>query len=149
MGKESTTAVRYVLDGRASCVTEARHRVRAFLDAVDPLVDPRMIDQAELVTSELVSNAVQHAPGPCTLVLTDDGRRLRIAVTDSSVQPPVEPTTDPNDGLGGAGLRLVRAIAGDVEVHIHPAGKTIAVTLVRGSLSRTSPPRPLRARDPW
>jgi anti-sigma regulatory factor (Ser/Thr protein kinase) len=134
MGKETTASVRYDLDGRASCVAEARRRVHAFLDTVDPPADPGEIDHAELITSELVSNAVQHAPGPTTLRLSTDGEELRIAVTDSSVRPPVEREAGVvGDGHGGAGLRLVRAIAGDVEVRIHQAGKTVSVTLARGS----------------
>jgi anti-sigma regulatory factor (Ser/Thr protein kinase) len=149
MGKETTASVRYDLDGRASCVAEARRRVRAFLEAVDPPAGPSEISHAELITSELVSNAVQHAPGPAILWLSADGEHVRIAVTDSSVQPPVErPAGVVGDGHGGAGLRLVRALAGDVEVHIHPAGKTVSVNLARGSPSQTSPPRPPPARDP-
>lgn len=150
MGKETTASVRYNLDGHASCVAEARRQVHAFLNTVDPPADPDRISQAELITSELVSNAVQHAPGPSTLWLSADGERFRIAVTDSSVRPPVEREPDVvGDGHGGAGLRLIRAIAGDIEVHLHPAGKTVSITLARGSPSPTPPPRPPRARDPW
>lgn len=129
MDVEPTRMVRYVLDGHVSCVAEARRRVRAFLARVDPFADPAAVDSAQLAASELVANAVQHAPGPCTLELSDDGRRLRIGVIDSSTKPPADRDTDVYAGQGGVGLRLLRALAGDIEVHIHPAGKTVSVTI--------------------
>jgi anti-sigma regulatory factor (Ser/Thr protein kinase) len=128
MDVEPSGTVRYVLDGHVSCVAEARHHVRAFL-ALDPLVDPAAIDIAQLAASELVANAVQHAPGPCTLELSDDGPRLYIGVSDSSTKPPADRDTDVYAGHGGAGLRLLRALAGDVEVDIRATGKTVSVTI--------------------
>ena len=131
MDVEPTRIVRYVLDGHVSCVAEARQHVRAFLAGVDPFVDRAAVDSAQLAASELVANAVQHAPGPCTLELSDDGRRLYVGVADSSTKPPADRDTDVYAGHGGAGLRLLRALAGDVEVHIHPTGKTVSVMIDR------------------
>jgi anti-sigma regulatory factor (Ser/Thr protein kinase) len=133
MDRQPTAMVRYILDGRPECIAEARRALRAFLDRADPPFDPCTVDHAELATSELISNAVQHAPGPCALQLTDDGRHLRIEVDDSSVEAPVERDVDLSQGEGGAGLRLLRALAGHVEAHIHqPVGKTVSVVFTRG-----------------
>ncbi len=129
MEVEPAGTVRYVLDGHVSCVAEARVHVRAFLASVGPPVDPATVDSAQLAASELVANAVQHAPGQCTLLLNDDGRCLHIGVSDSSTEPPAVRDVDVYAGHGGAGLRLLRALAGDVEVWIHGAGKTVSVAI--------------------
>jgi anti-sigma regulatory factor (Ser/Thr protein kinase) len=131
MDREPTATVRYILDGRPECVAEARRHLRAFLGTVRPPFDERTADYAELATSELISNAVQHAPGPCALRLSADGRYLRIEVDDHSPQPPVERDIDLSDGHGGAGLRLLRAVSEKIEVRVHRLGKTVAVTLSR------------------
>lgn len=131
-----TRAVRYFLDGHVSCVAEARRHVRAFLATGDAPADQQEVETVELAASELVSNAVRHAPGPCMLRLSDDGRWLRIEVSDSSLTPPVERDTDLRDGQGGAGLRLLKALAGDVEVSLDPAGKTVSVAMDRSTYSK-------------
>jgi len=131
MDRKPTATVRYILDGRPECVAEARRHLRAFLASIRPPFDERTADYAELATSELISNVVQHAPGPCALRLSADQRHLRIEVDDHSPQPPVERGIDLNDGHGGAGLRLLRAVSEKLEVRVHRLGKTVAVTLNR------------------
>lgn len=126
-----TRAARYFLDGHVSCVAEARSRVRAFLAGASPPAEQPEVEAAELAASELVSNAVLHAPGPCVLHLSDDGRHVRIEVSDSSGRLPVERDTDLREGEGGAGLRLLKALASKVEVAVHPTGKTVSVTMDR------------------
>ena len=69
-------------------------------------------DDAALVASELVSNAVRHAHPPIELEVTTAPTGVRIAVT--ALHLPGEPTPAERtqaDGTGGAGLRLVRACA--------------------------------------
>lgn len=131
MDREPTTTVRYILDGRPECVAEARRRLRAFLDTAEPPFDSRTAEHATLAISELVSNAVQHAPGPCALRLSADRRYLRIEVDDHSARPPAEREGELGDGRGGTGLRLLRAITDKIEVRVHRLGKTVAVTLSR------------------
>lgn len=103
MDEQPVRTVRYVLDGHVACVAEARHHVRAFLAAVDPLADRATVDGAQLAASELVANAIQHAHGPCTLELSDNGHRLYIGVSDSSTKPPADRDIDVYAGHGGAG----------------------------------------------
>src|SRR3954454_21616182 len=43
-----------------------------------------LVDSAEVVANELVSNAVQHASGESVLVMSHDGRGLTIGVQDRS-----------------------------------------------------------------
>ena len=69
-------------------------------------------DDAQLVVSELVSNAVIHAPGPDSyrLELTQLGGSVRLSVADGSPRAPVMRTDD--DGRpGGKGLRIIEALS--------------------------------------
>jgi anti-sigma regulatory factor (Ser/Thr protein kinase) len=121
----------HVLDGRVSCIAEARQWVDVFLAAALPAVGGRMVTDAQLAVSELVTNAVQHAPGPCVLQLSDDGRCVEVAVSDSSARPPVDRRAGFREGTGGAGLMMLRRLADAVEVHLRPNGKTVSVLLDR------------------
>jgi anti-sigma regulatory factor (Ser/Thr protein kinase) len=122
---------RHVLDGRVSCIAEARRCVDVFLAAAVPTVNGTMVTDAQLVASELVTNAVEHAPGPCVLQLSDDGRCVEVAVSDSSVQPPVDRRAGLREGTGGAGLMMLRRLGNALVVRLRPDGKTISVTLNR------------------
>ncbi|MDO0914048.1 ATP-binding protein [Streptomyces sp. DT2A-34] len=79
-----------------------------------------LADDAELIVSELVTNAVRHArppaatrdePGRCRLTLEHpEPDRLRVWVTDTSSRPVVR--REPGDGEeGGRGLNMVDALA--------------------------------------
>jgi anti-sigma regulatory factor (Ser/Thr protein kinase) len=122
---------RRVLDGRVSSIAEARRCVDVFLAAAVPAVNRGMVTDAQLAASELVSNAVQHAPGPCVLQLSDDGRCVEIAVSDCSAQPPVDRRAGLREGTGGAGLMMLRRLGDALVVRLRPDGKTVSVTLNR------------------
>lgn len=80
-------------------------------DHVAALVGERA-DDAALVVSELVGNAIRHAHPPVELQLSMSSTHLRIEVTAS--HHPGDPTPVERavlDATGGAGLRLVRASA--------------------------------------
>jgi anti-sigma regulatory factor (Ser/Thr protein kinase) len=71
-----------------------------------------LVDVAELLAAELVSNAVRHTKGPAALrVRWSPPGTLRIAAWDADPEPPEPPV--PLEGLGdqeeGRGLALVRA----------------------------------------
>jgi anti-sigma regulatory factor (Ser/Thr protein kinase) len=69
-----------------------------------------IVDDAVLVTDELVTNAHRHgeAPRTCRLSLIDHGRCLRIEVDDTSSR---EPRIRTPDHTGGRGLILVDRLA--------------------------------------
>jgi anti-sigma regulatory factor (Ser/Thr protein kinase) len=120
---------RHALRGHVADVAAARRLVEAFVADCDPPADPLVVRDALLAVSELVTNAVRHAPGPCTLSLCDDGRRLTIAVSDTSPRMPRERDVDVREGVGGLGLRLLQALCERVETQIEAPGKTVSVTL--------------------
>jgi len=115
---------------RAGCASSAPADARAFVARTGQsweLPEP-VIEAAQLATSELVSNSVEHALSgvQVTLALADD--QLRIAVRDHSKSPPVRriPNTS---GARGRGIALVEAVAQEWGVLPHPDGKTVWLVL--------------------
>ncbi|MGW2958117.1 ATP-binding protein [Streptomyces sp. NPDC001220] len=90
-------------------VTVSRHTLRLVLTAHGLT---RFLDVAELLATELVSNAVRHTKGPAALrVRWSPPGTLRIGAWDADPEPPEPPV--PLAGLAeseeGRGLALVRA----------------------------------------
>ncbi|MEU6671349.1 ATP-binding protein [Streptomyces sp. NPDC046727] len=113
-----------------SGIAEARDAVAALLARARPAPGRRPVQDAQLVVSELVTNAAQHAPGPCALrlELLPGAMALRVSVTDTSRQPPRRRPHDPRR-IGGHGLHLVAMLARDLEVTRLPHGKRVTVTV--------------------
>lgn len=84
------------------------------------------VADAELLTSEIVSNAVDHAGGEHSLVLElahSDGW-LRVSLADgSAVHPMIREINNPTPG--GLGMRMVDAIADRWGVEDHHGGKRV------------------------
>jgi len=71
-----------------------------------------LCSDAELVVSELITNAITHAPGPAShqLQIVHRATGVRLTVSDGSLSPPSIRT--PDDGRpGGRGLRIVETLA--------------------------------------
>jgi anti-sigma regulatory factor (Ser/Thr protein kinase) len=112
MPETDPTACEYSLcipnDLRA--VTISRRTLRLIL-TMHGLI--RHVDTAELLATELVSNAVRHTKGPAALRVRWSAGVLRIGAWDADPQPP-EPPRPPDELLDledGRGLVLVRACA--------------------------------------
>lgn len=69
-----------------------------------------VLDDAELVVTELVANAVRYGRPPLTLQISREGSALRIAVADSDIEHPPAPRDAGEFDTGGRGLRLVEAL---------------------------------------
>jgi anti-sigma regulatory factor (Ser/Thr protein kinase) len=84
---------------------------------------------AELLSNELVSNAVEHAHSTSRLTVTCTGSVLRISVRD--YRRARIPRTRPIDvdAFSGRGLHLVAALSQSGGVLPHADGKTIWVKL--------------------
>ncbi|MEU6405854.1 ATP-binding protein [Streptomyces sp. NPDC046985] len=118
----------------AISAAETRAAVAAFLVRVretgGALVSDRVIQDAQLVVSELITNVVRHAPGACGLsveVRPDQGRLL-IGVWDAS---PLPPRPRPRDAhrIGGHGLEIVGALSDVMTVTNRHPGKEISVRM--------------------
>lgn len=97
---------RWQLPQEPASIGRARHAVRSAATAWG-IADPA---PAELVVSELMSNAVVHGRGRIGLQLHDTGDGLRIEVFDANPAPPI--TREANPGrVGGFGMHIVDRLA--------------------------------------
>ncbi|MEU2427734.1 ATP-binding protein [Streptomyces sp. NPDC007851] len=106
-------------------IAAARHWVRDCVEGFGgPLRRPQMIQTAELLVSELITNAIRHGSGPPLIRLTWNGRWLRIAVSDAGDRWPRKRATSSTEP-GGFGMQLLELLAGRWGVtRCHP-GKTV------------------------
>ncbi|MFF7566255.1 ATP-binding protein [Streptomyces pseudovenezuelae] len=111
---------------------EARRDVRAVLAHAPhgdrPTVPASRLMDAELVVSELITNALRHAPGPCALTLRLTGTELTISLYDTSPDAPVVQPPD-RRRVGGHGLYLVHSVSDRVVVTPRGSGKEITAHL--------------------
>jgi anti-sigma regulatory factor (Ser/Thr protein kinase) len=106
---------------------QARRQVQALIRAWDVPVDP---DVAALLTSELVTNAIRHEPGPTiTVAITCSSAELRVDVHDTSRRLPVLADV-PADAEAGRGLMLVLTLSADWGIYRDQAGKAVYFTLL-------------------
>ncbi|MDX3854213.1 ATP-binding protein [Streptomyces sp. AK02-01A] len=120
-----------LLAGQAEPLAVARERVRDLLADVVSCVD-----DAVLVTSELVGNAVRHtAAGPDRLTIEIDAHHVVVSVHDSEddrggVRPPALSDRDPL-AESGRGLRLVEMLTRRWYVEATATGKAVVAVLPR------------------
>ncbi|NBE55859.1 ATP-binding protein [Streptomyces sp. YC537] len=86
---------------------------------------PGSSDVAELLTSEIVTNALVHTDDDAVLTATVRGHRLRVEVRDSVAHGPRPRVPDADDGTGGRGLFLVQALADTWGVRALGVGKVV------------------------
>lgn len=134
-----------LLRAHPSSVATARKMVR------DALIEARredLVDAAQLLVSELVTNALVHAGTPVDLHASvgDDG--LRVEVTDGSTQAPAPRHYAATAGTG-RGLRLLQQLVDRWGTLPHPDGKTVWFELSSGDrldeIAAASEPQPLEA----
>lgn len=104
---------------------------RQVVAAVLPMWDlDYLCADAQLIVSELVTNAYQHAPGSNSfeLELVGSSARLRIALADSSAVRPVIAELDETRPTG-RGMRIVAALATEWGAEDHHGGKRVWVNL--------------------
>lgn len=117
--------IRLAADPRA--VAEARRQLRATIAVWDVPVD---CETAELLVSELVTNAVTHDGASAVIMAVRVARgRLRIDVHDSSAELPAPQDDPPLDAEGGRGLLLVDTLADEWGYYRTPGGKAVYFSL--------------------
>ncbi|MGV9632091.1 ATP-binding protein [Streptomyces sp. NPDC003487] len=82
-------------------------------------------DVAELLTSELVTNALVHTDREAVLTATIWPRGLRVEVRDFTGRRPRLCVPDADDGTHGRGLMLVQSLADAWGVRAHGVGKSV------------------------
>jgi anti-sigma regulatory factor (Ser/Thr protein kinase) len=119
-----STSSRVVVSSHATAFVEARRFVR---ESVGP-VPRRIVDDAILLTSELVTNAVRHAghddQDEIEVTVSVDARVLRITVRDRG--PGFDPeAVIPRSDEGGWGLDLLRRLSSRWSVDRGSAGTDV------------------------
>ena len=105
-----------------------------------------LVDDAQLVVSELASNAVLHSGSEVRVTLRSDGKCwVRIELRDDNPRPPV-PVAFSYDATSGRGLSMVDAVSTSWGVGRHGGGKTVWAELAIGDAG-VSDPDCLEAHD--
>jgi anti-sigma regulatory factor (Ser/Thr protein kinase) len=120
---------RTVLPAELSSVRSARRFVAEWCAAAGLTAD--RCDDALLLASELVTNAVLHGRSEVVVEVETSGRRVRVIVADENSRRPQPVPEDPN-ALDGRGLALVDAVAVRWGVDERPLGKAVWFELERG-----------------
>ena len=85
---------------------------RAYLRRQAHLLHPPTLDDALILTSELVTNAIRHGRPAVTLAIQLEPSALTVVVTDTGPErPPLVPLTPHPDSPTGRGLVIVDAFA--------------------------------------
>ncbi|MEU9245519.1 ATP-binding protein [Streptomyces shenzhenensis] len=110
--------------GRADlrAVPEARRELRELLRHWGR---PGRSEIAELLTSELVTNALVHTDREAVLTAVVEPSQLRVEVRDFVGRKPRVRAPDTGDGTHGRGLVLVDAFADAWGVQAHEVGKSV------------------------
>jgi signal transduction histidine kinase len=122
------------LDGADGCIAEARDRTWRFLSRARSRsrqgvpVSARTLDLAQLVVSELVTNALKYAPGPVLLQLRVVDDMAEIDVWDTDPALPLARAADAGR-VGQHGLEIVMAVVQGFEARREPLGKRITARL--------------------
>jgi anti-sigma regulatory factor (Ser/Thr protein kinase) len=117
------------LSSDSATIPFVRHQVVDHLRARGWSTD--RVDEAALLTTELTTNAVEHAPGEYRVVLDLTDQRLRIEVEDSSITAPVLQRAPSADNLHGRGMLFLEVIASQWGVAARAAGKSVWFELAR------------------
>ncbi len=111
------------LEPSGAAPAQARRVVRQLLL---PLVPADVTDTAELLVSELVTNAVTHGTGMVTISIDCADHALSVTVSDDE---PAEPLLQPERlmALGGRGLRMIESLASSwgVKPRVGSPGKDV------------------------
>lgn len=95
--------------------TDAARRARAHVRHLEAELGPERTEDATLLISELVTNAVKYGPeeGEIRVIITREGMSMRFTVHDPGAGPLPEmrPSDSPPCQGGGHGLRLVDKVA--------------------------------------
>lgn len=112
-------------------VPEARRALRELLRHWGR---PGKAETAELLTSELVTNALIHTDHDAILTATVGSRGLRVEVRDFVGRRPRPRTPDADADTHGRGLILVQSLADAWGVRAHGVGKSVWFELDGGAV---------------
>jgi anti-sigma regulatory factor (Ser/Thr protein kinase) len=120
---------------------ESVGRSRAIVRDVGAGLPGDVLDDAELLVSELVSNAVRHGGSGIRIRVHHDGAMLTVCVYDEGAGLPAMGVEAPDPAAAsGRGLRMVEQLSRrwGVEVNQHGPGKAVWFQLAEAALAARS-----------
>ncbi|MEU6770624.1 ATP-binding protein [Streptomyces sp. NPDC046759] len=135
--RDSAAPLRYgaTWSSEGTSIAYTRQAVRTLLVHAGHPSDDQTGQDAQIVVSELVTNALRHAPGPGRLLLELDSESglLRITVRDCSARPPRLLVPDPSR-IGGHGMHLITRLCERFHtVRLDDGKEVIAELSLRGN----------------
>lgn len=124
----STALARLALTSSTGAPGAARRFVRARLGPSHGDAAGDAVDVAELLVTEVVTNAVVHGAPPLVLELECDDVRVRVRVDDASSSLPA-PRRASDEDQGGRGLVLVDVLSAAWGVETAATGKRVWFTV--------------------
>jgi DNA-binding NarL/FixJ family response regulator len=82
------------------------------------------VELVELLVSELVTNSIIHAHSDVEVTVSVSSELVRVAVFDSSPEPPTRSAAGP-DGASGRGLLMLDALSSAWGIEFAPGGKSV------------------------
>src|SRR3954465_7235674 len=126
-----TTALEHVVDHAADAVPRARRFAAGALTAG---VGSSVLEDAELVVTELVTNALLHGAPPVVLRISPVGSGVRIEVEDTGREMPIR-MRENTEAMTGRGLSLVSRVTSGWGVERNgEGGKVVWAEIVEGGL---------------
>ncbi|MFI1092184.1 ATP-binding protein [Streptomyces sp. NPDC020917] len=129
------------VEAEQKAVPEARRKIVALVRGWDVPLPEDTLGDLELLSTELITNAVRHTDSSCAVAVRWTGVRVRVEVTDVSPARPRRRHSSP-EAEGGRGLLLVESLASAWGSAPDPAGKVVWFEL--GPPDGTPPPRSTR-----
>lgn len=120
--QQSARMRRQVGHTERSAVGEVRRELREFLRHRS---GPEQVEAAELLLSELVTNALIHTRHGAVVTATATPAALRVEVQDFEADLPAPYVPNADDGTHGRGLILVRSLADAWGVEARALGKVV------------------------
>ncbi|MFD3875252.1 ATP-binding protein [Streptomyces sp. NPDC058623] len=112
---------------------DARRQVAALLQRTGLPWNARVVTDALMVTTELVTNAIRHGGGLAAFHADVHEGALRVSVADHNPQPPITRAAPPaGSRIGGYGWPLVQSLAAHLTVTPRGGGKLITADLKLG-----------------
>ncbi|MDN3250588.1 MULTISPECIES: ATP-binding protein [unclassified Streptomyces] len=112
-------------------IADARNAVRTLLARAGNPPHHQISQDTQIVVSELVTNALRHAPGPGGLLLEvlTTPARLRVTVRDTSRAAPRLRVPDPHR-IGGHGLHLITRLCSHFHTSPRDDGKQVTAEML-------------------
>jgi anti-sigma regulatory factor (Ser/Thr protein kinase) len=145
VGLAKTAMVTHQLPAHPRSAREARQATKASLHSWGL---EQFADDAALLVTELMSNAVRHAHSSVEVAISLLPGAVRVEVSDSDPGSTVARVAASEDAESGRGLEILQSLASRWGMSAHPRGKTVWLGLDRRQPSQADVDTPATGYGP-